>query len=123
MENAWKDRYYELERTLESIVRAVESEMRKQESRDTAQPFLLSKITRSKILVEEYMHCVASGTNLEYAFAFMSDGQILHSVPFQRSNSIPLRLCRENSATHCRISVRENSGQNAGAQIEREIVL
>jgi len=124
MENAWRDRYYELERTLESIIGAVRLEMIKQENNSAnSTPFKIAKLTRSNTLGAEFIHCVASGINLEFSFEFKKGDNSVHSVPFQRSNSVPVSLGTSKNATQCVVRVRENAGPEGKIELERKIEL
>lgn len=124
MENKWRDRYYELESTLENILSAVQVRMERiEKGSDAAAPFQISKVTRSNNLGDDFIHCVASGINLEFSFEFLNGDALVKSVPFQRSNSVPVALGASVNATHCKISVRENAGMNEKLVLERKIKL
>lgn len=126
MENKWRDRYYELERTLENIIRGVQFEMEKLEADSgtaSSDVFRLSKVTKSNALGSEFIHCVASGINLEYSFEFLKSDNPVHTVPFQRSNSVPVCLGVEAGATHCMVVVRENTGEHSKSVVKRKIAL
>ena len=124
MENKWRDRYYELESTLENILSAVQVRMERiEKGSGAAAPFQISKVTRSHNLGDDFIHCVASGINLEFSFEFLNGDASVKSVPFQRSNSVPVALGASVNATHCKILVRENAGMNEKLVLERKIKL
>lgn len=109
--NVWRDRYYELESTLEQILYQY-SKVQLEES-----PFVeakLRKVVRSSSLGFDQIVAVADGENMEYSFRFEKDGVVLLETGFQRSNSYPLTAASIQGFSNCVVSVKYNDGPARG---------
>lgn len=107
-EIVWRDRYYELERTLEQVIRQVGKSMKSSREERHAK-FGLRKVVTHEFLGTPQIICVASGENLEYAFDFMRDGEVVESINFQRSNGVPVALGQRLGANECFVRVKTNA--------------
>ncbi len=107
-EIVWRDRYYELERTLEQVIRQVGKSMNSSREGRHAE-FGLRKVVTHEFVGTAQIICVANGENLEYAFDFMRDGEVVESINFQRSNSVPVALGQRLGANECSVSVKTNA--------------
>lgn len=116
----WEDRYRELEKTLEAIVRNAGTAMRSLESRGE-ESFKLRKIVQHDALGEDYLTCVADGSNLEYAFTFSRGDSRLFSIKYQRSNSVPLAEARHRGADHCVVTVKTNKPSCSGNTLTAKV--
>lgn len=107
-EIVWRDRYYELERTLEQVIRQVGKSMKSSREGCHAK-FELRKVVTHEFLGTPQIICVANGENLEYAFDFMRDGEVVESINFQRSNCVPVALGQRLGANECFVRVKTNA--------------
>ena len=107
-EIVWRDRYYELERTLEQVIRQVGKSMNSSREGRRVQ-FGLKKVVTHEFVGSPQIICVANGENLEYAFDFIRDGEVVESINFQRSNSVPVALGQRLGATECFVRVKTNA--------------
>lgn len=71
--------------------------------------FGLRKVVTHEFVGTAQIICVANGENLEYAFDFMRDGEVVESINFQRSNSVPVALGQRLGANECSVSVKTNA--------------
>ena len=107
-EIVWRDRYYELERTLEQVIRQVGKPMNSSREGNQAE-FGLRKVVTHEFVGAPHIICVANGENLEYAFDFMRDGEVVESINFQRSNTVPVALGQRLGANECFVKVKTNA--------------
>jgi len=107
-EIVWRDRYYELEKTLEQVIRQVGKTMNSSRERHHVE-FGLRKVVTHEFVGTPQITCVANGENLEYAFDFMRNGEVVESINFQRSNSVPVALGQRLGANECLVRVKTNA--------------
>ena len=58
--------------------------------------------------------CVANGENLEFAFDFLRNGEVVESINFQRVNSVPVALGERLGANECLVKVKSNVSRFKG---------
>ncbi|OFP64472.1 hypothetical protein HMPREF2978_00500 [Corynebacterium sp. HMSC074C01] len=122
LEAVWRDRYRELEKTLEQVIQqlalASSGPIATQESK-----FNLQKVVIHKVAGSEQVIGVASGENLEFAFDFLRDGELVKSVDFQRANSIPLSFGKSAKANECIVKVKTYKPELQGQVREKRVAI
>lgn len=121
-ELVWRDRYRELENTLEQVIRQVGKSMGALEGKGSIE-FGLKKVVRKQFVGTSQIICVANGENLEYAFDFVRDGEVVKSINFQRANSVPVALGERLGANECLVKVKSNVPRFQGQVQTRRVAI
>lgn len=113
----WESRYYELERTLEHMVRGFGRTLEKAES-SPASNLALLRVTTVDDEGTKRVCAVANGENMEYSFEFRRSGEVVSRREFNRLNSAAVPA----TADKCIVVVRSFAVQPP-ATTEREVAL
>lgn len=110
----WKNRYRELEKTIEQLIIAFGSKLGNAEQLawdEQGQSWCsIRKVVRNELVGSPLLTCVADGSNLEFQFNIQgAGGAEIIATPFQRSNSLPLTTEVLSQAQKCIVAVRANT--------------
>jgi len=104
----WKQRYYELEAWIETMLRGFKNSLERLE--ENAKTVAIDSVEFQITHGDEYAICLANGPDLEYAFHTGNKKEVVDLDPakcsFSKMNCIPLRAGRLAGHTHIFAAVR-----------------